>query len=463
MNNIIEFKNTNFSYDKTRRVLKNVSFSLPKGERVIIIGHNGSGKTTLVKLLGNLIEPQSGDYFFYGREIQEYHIREIRRKIGIVFQNPETQLVASLVENDVAFALENQGVTPSEIQSRVDWALEQVGLLHKKYSPVNSLSGGEKQRVAIAGALVSKDLEVLILDEPLSMLDKEGRYEIERILRELHQKGITIIEVTHILENHLRDVNRVMVLKEGEIAWQGIAYEFFDKAKEYGFNLNAKYWKAHKIPLKTTDKILFSIRNLSFKFENSDYVLRNFSYDVKEGLWLSIVGQTGAGKTTLIRHLNGLYKVQEGEIFYKGLPLPEDLTSLREHVGLVFQNPEDQIFSQTVYDEIAFAPKNAGYSPEEVKKRVLKALSSVGLSEEFLERNPMNLSGGEKRLVAIASVISIEPECLILDEPLSGLDEYYQALILELLTNLRAENRTIITVTHDLGVAFSYADEVLLL
>ena len=460
MNNILDLLKINFAYETTRRVLNNVSFSLRKGERLLIIGHNGSGKSTLVKILGKLLEPENGNYFFNDKDIHEYDIREIRRKIGIVFQNPESQLVASIVEDDVAFALENQGVKPSEIQTQVDWALEQVGMLHKKKMPVNSLSGGEKQRIAIAGALVSKNLEVLILDEPLAMLDQDGRYEIEKILRELHGNGITIIEVTHILENHLRDINRVMVLKEGKIACETTAHEFLDKAKDYGFNLDANFWKFNKNS-ETSNKILYSIRKLSFKFENSDYVFRNFDYDIKEGLWLSIIGRTGAGKSTLIQHLNGLYKVQEGEILYKGKPFPEDLTELRKEVGLVFQSPEDQIFSQSVYEEIAFAPKNAGYSPDEVNERVLKALSRVGLSTDFLERNPINLSGGEKRLVAIASVISMEPECLILDEPLSGLDEYYRVLILDLLTKMRAENRTIITVTHDLGIAFEYADEIL--
>jgi energy-coupling factor transport system ATP-binding protein len=195
-------------------------------------------------------------------------------------------------------------------------------------------------------------------------------------------------------------------------------------------------------------------------------VLKDISCEIPQGSWVSILGRTGSGKSTLIQHLNGLYKIQKGEILIEGKPLPQEgpeLRSLRRRVGLVFQTPEDQFFSPTVREELAFAPRNWGFSPEEANLSVERALQSVGLAETYLERNPLALSGGERRLVAIASVLSADPECLILDEPTAGLDARYRGEIMALLSRLRAEGRSVVTVTHDFEMAFEYSDRLIVM
>ena len=212
----------------------------------------------------------------------------------------------------------------------------------------------------------------------------------------------------------------------------------------------------------------FKIDNLSFKYNPDDinYALRNIDANIYAGQWLSIIGKTGSGKSTLVQHLNALYKIQEGNIYFDGQELPqngEDVHTLRQRVGLVFQHPEDQLFSPTVREELAFAPKNAGFHSSELDEAILYGLECVGLDKNFLERNPIALSGGERRLVAIASVLSAKPECIVLDEPLAGLDASYERIILAMLGRLRDEGKTIITITHDLRVALKFSDRILVL
>ena len=467
----LEVKSISFSYDaiNTGRTLtlKDVSFFVDKGERIAILGHNGSGKSTLVKILGGLIEPDKGECLVNGVNIQDLEFHELRGSIGMVFQDPENQIVAAMVEDDVAFAPENQGLPSNEIQERVDNALKRVNMSHKQGSSVAALSGGEKQRIALAGALAAK-VNCLILDEATSMLDTQGRKDIEKVLREIHAEGMTIIQVTHILEpESFNDIQRVIVLSHGEIIWHGTNKEFWDKAEDLGFDLPDTEIITNPAPVLSSN-VKFKIDNLSFKYNPDDinYALRNIDANIYAGQWLSIIGKTGSGKSTLVQHLNALYKIQEGNIYFDGQELPqngEDVHTLRQRVGLVFQHPEDQLFSPTVREELAFAPKNAGFHSSELDEAILYGLECVGLDKNFLERNPIALSGGERRLVAIASVLSAKPECIVLDEPLAGLDASYERIILAMLGRLRDEGKTIITITHDLRVALKFSDRILVL
>ena len=210
----------------------------------------------------------------------------------------------------------------------------------------------------------------------------------------------------------------------------------------------------------------FEIKNLSFKYDEKNFALKNLSAEIFKGQWLSIIGRTGSGKSTLVQHLNALYKIQDGEIFLGSEKLPqkgEEVYKLRQRVGLVFQHPEDQLFSATVREELAFAPKNAGLKNSELDEAISYALECVGLDEKFLERNPLALSGGERRLIATASVLAARPECLVLDEPLAGLDASYQKKILSMLAKLRDSGTTVITITHDLSTALRYSDRILIM
>ena len=486
----LEVRSVSFSYDEEKnagRTLNSVSFFVNKGERIAILGHNGSGKSTLTKILGGLLEPDEGSCFIEGVDINEMDFHDLRRKIGMVFQDPENQIVAAMVEDDIAFAPENQGLPSEEIQRRVDQAIEEVNLLHKKDAPVSALSGGEKQRVALAGALAA-DVECLILDEPTAMLDPSSRLKIEKVLKKIHADGMTILQITHQIEaENFGDIERVIVLSKGEIIWHGGILEFWNKAEELGFELPdefkikkffsenpaAKFNEANAVfstknhENKSKSKFEFEIKNLSFKYDEKNFALKNLNAEIFSGEWLSIIGQTGSGKSTLVQHLNALYKIQSGEIFFNGSQnLPQngkEVHELRQKVGLVFQHPEDQLFSATVKEEISFAPKNAGLKNSDLENSILYGLECVGLDKKFLDRNPLALSGGERRLVAIASVLATRPECIVLDEPLAGLDAFYQKKILKMLKNLRNSGTTVITITHDLDTALKFSDRILIL
>ena len=482
-------QSVSFSYDAkhTGRALNSVSFFVDKGERIAILGHNGSGKSTLVKILGGLQTPTEGKCLVKGHDIQTINFRELRGTIGMVFQDPENQIVAAMVEDDIAFAPENQGLPSEEIQARVDIALAEANLLKKRDSPVYALSGGEKQRVALAGALAA-DVECLILDEPTAMIDPAGRVKVEKVLRLLHSEGMTIIQVTHQIEaENFDDIQRVIVLSHGQIIWEGNTSEFWNEAANLGFNMPdefkaKKFFTEHNInfpgdltciksksppePEKINMTEKFRIENLSFMYDGKNQVLRKINAEIFKGEWLSIIGRTGSGKSTLVQHLNALFKIQEGNIYFDGSAIPqkgEEVHSLRQKVGLVFQNPEDQLFSPTVRDELAFAPRNAGFRGHELYNAILYGLECVSLDKDFLKRSPIALSGGERRLVAIASVLSARPECIVLDEPLAGLDASYQKKLLAVLSKLRDEGKTVITISHDLNMALNYSDRILIL
>ena len=274
-------------------------------------------------------------------------------------------------------------------------------------------------------------------------------------------------------------------MSKGRIEWEGSTADFWNEAERLGFELPdslklERFCKSKNIDIYSltpkphcalvTDtsslKSKFSVKRLSFSHEAESYALKNVDAEIYSGEWLSIIGRTGSGKSTLVQHLNALYKIQEGEIIFDGQPLAQKgrgLQTLRRRVGLVFQNPEDQLFSSTVKDELAFAPKNGGFSGKELDDAVNFGLECVGLSQDFLTRNPLNLSGGERRLVAIASVLSARPEVVVLDEPLAGLDASYQRKILGMLDSLRQKGHTIVTITHDLKMALTRSDRILVL
>lgn len=485
---LIEVRSVAFAYGakNTGRALNGVSFFVDRGERVAVLGHNGSGKSTLVKILGGLIEPSEGECLVNGINIQDMNFRALRRTIGMVFQDPENQIVAAMVEDDAAFAPENQGLPSKRIQERVDSALSRVNMTHKQSASVSELSGGEKQRLALAGALAAK-IDCLILDEATAMLDPKGRLDIEQVLHELHEAGMTIIQVTHQIEN-FDDIQRVIVLEKGQVKWQGLTLDFWGNAEDLGFELPDKLkfrrYCEHEglkfpddfaevdVPEIHTDnhselpQAKFRIKGLSFRYTDKSHALKGIDADIFSGEWLSIIGRTGSGKSTLVQHLNALYKIQDGKIILDGEDLPQDgeaVHELRQKVGLVFQHPEDQLFSVTVREELAFAPKNAGFRGKALDDAILYGLECSGLPENFLERSPIALSGGERRLVAIASVLSARPECVALDEPLAGLDASYQKKILAMLRRLCGEGRTVITVTHDLKAALKFSDRILIL
>ena len=500
--------------------LSNVSLKIERGTHAALLGRNGSGKSTMAKLIDVLEMPQSGAVFVLGRNTaDDSAFWHIRRSCGMVFQNPDNQIVGTTVEEDVAFGPENLGVPTAEIRIRVDEALRYVGLSDLALRQPSQLSGGQKQKLAIAGILAMQP-QILLLDESTSMLDPVSRDEflsvVERLVKEKH---MTVLHITHDMsEACLAD--RVFVLDHGKLAMSGTPGEIFSqvsKVRELGLDVpvfaELAFEVSSRLGLTIDRKTLFSrtsalagIRNMLGIVSSGTYFgsipqscpvsiphqgrtvlevahlshsydkksapsLHDVSFSVKEGEIFAIIGHSGSGKTTLISHLNGLLRPKEGEITVfpnaDSIPLNTrknaDVRQIRRTVGLLFQYPEYQLFEETVEKDIAFGPSKMGLSADEIKTRVHDALLLVGLNETFLKRSPFELSGGQKRRVAFAGVLAMDPDILVLDEPAAGLDPTGRREILSYAETLKKRGKTIILVSHNMDEAARYADRILVL
>lgn len=518
--NIIEVKDLEFEYKnydddgnetESSKVLKGINLSIPKGQFVAVLGHNGCGKSTLAKHFNGILTGNSGKVLVNGMDTaDDDKIFDIRQHVGMVFQNPDNQLVATLVEEDVAFAPENLGIPQDEIRRRVDEALKTVSMYdYREHSP-HQLSGGQKQRVAIAGVLAMQP-DCIVLDEPTAMLDPKGRHEVMKTIKLLNSQGVTIVLITHYMEEAAQ-AQRVIVMDDGKIIMDDEPKKIFSRVEELKahaldvpqvtelmyelkksnvqvsleiLNENEALDELLKLGIKgkaeitaseTTDKknngeTAAEVKNLTYKysvgtpFEST--AVDNVSLQVRKGDFIGVIGHTGSGKSTLIQHLNGLLKPTSGEILINGKNIwdkDSDIRAVRFMAGLVFQYSEYQLFEETVYKDIAYGPKNMGLSDEEIDKRVRSAAKSMGLSDDLLERSPFDLSGGQKRRVALAGVIAMEPEILILDEPAAGLDPMGRDKVLDEIYNYHKESgTTILLVSHSMEDIVKYADKVLVM
>ncbi len=522
--NAVVFDGVTFSYnEQPAPALSGVSFTVKKGEFLAIIGHNGSGKSTLARLINGLLIPDEGKVVVFGLDTAEgKNPIEIRKKAGIVFQNPDNQMVASIIEDDVAFGPENIGVEREEIGRRIDWALKAVGMEQFRTGTPSRLSGGQKQRIAIAGVLAIKP-DIIILDESTAMLDPRGRREVMGVVSRLNrEEGMTVILITHFMEEALL-ADRTIVLNRGEIVMQGTPAEIFlhserleaynlslprigricktlqkagiavddcltpeilaeeikDAADAAGVKSRTAAFTAVPLP-ESPHEWDIDVKNLAFTYSAkspfASRALKGINLHIDEGEFFGIIGHTGSGKSTLVQHLNALIKLPQAEKRYrakkpkKGQPAPVlpsitvgqfnladkkcPFVKLRESVGMVFQYPEYQLFAETVFADVAFGLKNfrKGISAEETESAVRDALEMVGLNyEEVKDKSPFDLSGGQKRRVAIAGVIVSRPHILILDEPAAGLDPLGKQEIMELLHKIHREwCSTVIVVSHDM-------------
>jgi energy-coupling factor transport system ATP-binding protein len=522
--NIIECENVIFSYpDSPVFALNCVSLSVKKGEFLSVIGHNGSGKSTLARLLNGLLEADAGKITVLGMDVSEgKNAVEIRKHVGVVFQNPDNQMVASIVEDDVAFGPENIGIERDEIGRRIEWALNAVGMENYRTATPTRLSGGQKQRIAVAGVLAIKP-DVIILDESTAMLDPKGRKEVIEVVRRLNkEEGMTVILITHFMEEALL-ADRTIVMNKGEIALQGTPEEIFESGsalETFGLSLprisvisqnlrgvgmtikdvlrpeelageivkNFNYrgiYRGQSSEYEPTKKEKphewdVDIKDLTFTYSKKSpfaaKALKGVDLHIDEGEFFGIIGHTGSGKSTLIQHLNALIKLPQAQKRYrkkkpkKGCPASVissisvgqfdlgskkcDFKALRASVGMVFQYPEYQLFAESVFADVAFGLKNfkKNLTKEEIEQAVKQSLEIVGLDyEEVKDKSPFDLSGGQKRRVAIAGVIVTKPQILILDEPAAGLDPKGKNEIMELLHKLHNEwCKTVIIVSHDM-------------
>ena len=499
-----------------KRAIDGVSIDVEKGQFIAVLGHNGSGKSTFAKQLNALLAPTEGTVIVCGMDTRDdEQIWEIRKSAGMVFQNPDNQIIATIVEDDVAFGPENLGVETGEMKRRVEESLKAVGMYeHRKDSP-NHLSGGQKQRVAVAGILAMKP-ECIILDEPTAMLDPNGRKEVLRTIRRLNrEEGITVIHITHYM-SEVTEADVIFVMNHGKVAMQGTPKQIFSKVEELqklGLDAPQATILAHKlrqcgIPLPegilsvegfteayralpeayrvrnpyesipehveesvtelNNEAPLLELRDVTYTYSpNTAYekkALDSVSLQIRQGEFVCLIGHTGSGKSTLIQLLNGLEKPTSGLVLYRGQNINEkgyDRRALRSKVGLVFQYPEHQLFESTVLRDVCFGPKNQGLSEEEQKERAAGALKLVGVGEELWNDSPLALSGGQKRRVAIAGVLAMHPEVLILDEPTAGLDPQGRDEILTEIARIRREaGITVVLVSHSMEDVAGYANWV---
>lgn len=536
----------------SEKAIDGVSFDIKDGEFISIVGHNGCGKSTLAKHLNALICPTEGTLWVDGMNTaDDDNIFNIRQCTGMVFQNPDNQLVANVVEEDVGFGPENIGVPTDEIWKRVNDALKIVNIEKRRKDSPNHLSGGQKQRVAIAGVLAMKP-KCIVLDEPTAMLDPSGRKEVIDAITMLNKKEkINIILITHHMEETLNS-DRIIVMDGGKIVMEGSPETIFKQSEELkkhklcvpqatqiadllknkGIDIDRTILTREELVNEILEKVdmqnikqelkqdskqdskqdidlkennikrdltldtaqnfdadtitssekqlqesdnkndntkikLIETKDLSYIYEKGTVyeriALSNVNITINKGEFVALIGHTGSGKSTLIQTLNGLVKPTSGVVYYNGKNIHDkgnSLKKLRSKVGLVFQYPEYQLFAETVIEDVKFGPKNIGMSPEEINDAANEALKMTGVSDNLYEASPLELSGGEKRRVAIAGVLAMKPEVLILDEPTAGLDPAGRDEILGLISELHKNGLTIILVSHSMSDVAEYADKI---
>ena len=642
--NLIDVKNLLFKYKMysgekeeviEHTAIDNISLSIKKGDFVGILGHNGSGKSTLAKQLAALLKPSGGIIYVGGMDTaKEEQILDIRKTAGLVFQNPDNQLIGNIVEEDVAFGPENMGIPAEEIEMRITKALASTGMTAYREASPGALSGGQKQKIAISGVLAMEP-ECIIFDEPTAMIDPESRKELLEAIYDLKRlKNITVIYITHFLQE-VSQADYLYVMSHGKITLKGTPETLFkipeklvennlelpfevaliddlrkksvdvpeeiytkqqlleflkyhfqkdksdnivlseykserktisessksnvkSQAKEnsrYGnsmekqsdshsisvYDRNEKLAdnsldnlnladetevskksheldeaevskksheldeaevskkfheldeaevskKSHELketsdikenasknidePKKTESTKGITLKNISYQYKKQDsgeekYAIKDISLAIEPGEFVAIIGRTGSGKSTLIQHFNGLFQPKSGDYFFNGENIWEkkyDLKKLRQKVALCFQYPEYQLFEENVLKDIAFGPKNLGFDKKECEEKARHAMQLAGLSNELEKVSPFSLSGGQKRRVALAGILAMEPEYLILDEPVAGMDALGKKILFDLLHHLNKERGiTIVLVSHNMDDVADHADRVLVM
>lgn len=532
---VIRAEQVRFQYKKrdvdgnviaTEEILKGVDLTIKKGEFIALLGRNGSGKTTFSKQLNAILRPSEGTVTVDEMGTRDAEkLYEIRQRVGMVFQNPDNQMVAANVEEEVAFGPENLGMESDTIVARVKQALEQVRMWKRRKTAPNHLSGGQKQRIAIAGILAMHP-DYIVLDEPTAMLDPKGRKEVMEALQRLNQEQeMTVILITHDMEEAAL-ASRVILLADGQVRFDGTPEKFFGAdvlLAEMGMEAPLSYrvrkfidrdvfvekvgdaredeaatgkrknlseydklgreWEAsselvdkkknEKAEAETDEKnqALLSLQHVSYIYSPGTayekVALDDVSLSLGKGEIVGLAGHTGSGKSTMIQLLNGLLKPTGGTVTFEGKDIHAKGYSgnyLRSRVGMVFQYPEHQMICDTVWEDVAFGPGKQGLTEEACKTRVEEALRFVDLPEKYYQASPLQLSGGQKRRVAIAGVLAMHPEYIILDEPAAGLDAEGKREIFDRIRRMsREQGIGVLLVSHSMEDLAEYADRIIVL
>ena len=519
--NSIVIKDVKFSYDiaeedsekAPRLALDGISVTIEKGSYTAILGSNGSGKSTLAKIIDILEVPDSGKVVIFGKDASDDNLFwDIRAHCCCVFQNPDNQIVGTIVEEDVAFGPENLGVPNPELRERVDQALKDVGLYEYRHRETTALSGGQKQKLAIAGALAMQP-DILILDEATAMLDPSSRDDFLTLVEKMRvEKGLTLITITHDMTEALR-CDKLVIVNKGKAVMEGRPEEIFlsDNLWDYGLKRPVKFNFAFEIAKltgstltkedlrsdesliealtamlkkpgikapeisedkKTQDEkdIIMSVKGLSYTYDGNDAkAIEDINLDIRRGEVLGIVGESGCGKTTLISHMNAIFRPSVGDIIIHtkdgdlSCRNKKDTMKIRQNVGLVFQYPEYQLFEETVFKDICYGLKKMGIEKAKMHKMAYDAALMVGLSNDEVNSSPFELSGGQKRRAAMAGVLAMQPGILVLDEPASGLDPRGRQEMFAIIKKLRDSGTTIILVSHNMDEAAVNCDRICLI
>lgn len=480
----------------TEEILKGVDLTIKKGEFIALLGRNGSGKTTFSKQLNAILRPSEGMVTVDEMGTRDAEkLYDIRQHVGMVFQNPDNQMVAANVEEEVAFGPENLGMESDTIVARVKQALEQVRMWKRRKTAPNHLSGGQKQRIAIAGILAMHP-DYIVLDEPTAMLDPKGRKEVMEALQRLNQEQeMTVILITHDMEEAAL-ASRVILLADGQVRFDGTPEDFFGAdalLAEMGMEAPLSYrvqqamgsaanlqsgagekrdkCKIDALDIFEKDKDLLSLQHVSYIYSPGTayekVALDDVNLSLGKGEIVGLAGHTGSGKSTMIQLLNGLLKPTSGTVTFEGKDIHAKGYSgnyLRSKVGMVFQYPEHQMICDTVWEDVAFGPSKQGLTGEACETRVEEALRFVDLPEKYYQASPLQLSGGQKRRVAIAGVLAMHPEYIILDEPAAGLDAAGKREIFDRIRRMsREQGIGVLLVSHSMEDLAEYADRIIVL
>jgi energy-coupling factor transporter ATP-binding protein EcfA2 len=504
---MIEIRDLSFRYGGASTyapgppAIENVTLLVPQGQYLLLCGPTGSGKSTLCRALNGLVphfHPGEfvGQVQVGGLNTRDHRVNTLFQQVGVVFQNPESQLFSSTVEREIAFGLESLGLDSAEINQRTIWAANLMGIVPLMARVPQSLSGGEKQRVAVTAALALRPM-VMVLDEPFAHLDPEGASQLRAALRAVHSLGTTVILAEHRLHDVVADADRLLVMHEGRIALDGPPREVLaSEVVQYGLNLplSVRLFRdldRSEVPLTVEEAAdlltragddvswpegperlsvdrdhsppggtkAIEAKEVAYAF-GAQTVLSETSLTVDEGEMVALVGANGSGKTTLIKHFNGLLRPQRGWVNVLGSDTRQTtVADLARRVGLVFQNPSHQFFRYTVAEEIAVGPRVLGRQDPEWLER----LYDLFALRPLLDRSPYWLSEGEKKRVAFASALATRPRILALDEPTVGQDQRFRDELGRLLKSLQAEGHTFVLVTHDMEFAEAHADRWIVL
>ena len=474
--------------DRQSPAIRDLSFSANPGEILLIAGASGCGKTTLIRAINGLI-PRSykgeltGRIYLYGEDTSKWALSKISQTVGTVLQDPERQILGSKVLYEVAFGLENLGLPRGEIYQRVDAALDYLNISSLRLRETFSLSGGEKQKLALAGVLAMRP-SILLLDEPLASLDPASGYETLDIVRTLADEGMTVLMIEHRVEDVLRiHPERVMFMSDGEIRYLG-SIEGLGAAvnyREVKLQAHIIMQRAKADPPPVDIKILPSVSGVPGKeagvsrddteplvrFENVAFgydereVLHGINIEIKRGDVIAVLGPNGAGKTTFVKHAIGLLKPKSGRVLVQGLDTKEaSVAQIASTLGYVFQSPSHMLFAPTVREELAFGPKNLRHPKSEIEKEVVESLRIVNL-EDKIDDPPLALSFGQQKRVSIAAILAMHSHVLVMDEPTAGQDYQNYMNFMDAILQLPGFE-AILFITHDVDLAVIYANRVLL-